>query len=596
MSSKASPRQTSSASPKAPSLPLENTKDALARWAPWVIVGLVALSFGRVIGNGMAPTDDRATIFGNPRMNNPDHAPELVGDGGLGWYWRHGDLALYVPVTYTIWFVLARLTWIKTPDESGMHLDPHIFHAVSLLLHIGNTLLVYRLLRKLLRYRQIDSAWPALAGALVYGLHPLQVESVAWTSGMKDLLYCGFSLAALLAYLRAVEPPGDEADHSLWKRRCSYLCGMIFMVIGMLCKPTAMVVPLLAFILDLLVLRRRLAKVILSTVPYMIAAIPLMIVAKIVQPGISVVSPPLWERPIVAGASLAFYLGKLIAPIHLAFDYGWRPLAMLQKSWFWWIAGIPLAIGIVLFQQRRRHPWLLVGVLVGLAALLPVLGLNPFHFQFFSTVADHYMVLAMLGPAIACAGMFSARGGQQKSSTVGVSAILFVILGSMSFRQLRHWHTDEDVIWQTLAVTPDSALGLDALGHYYESLGDMKSAEMEFIATRANPFFFTGTENLVHLYADTGQPKKAVAAFHQLLQINNRAPPELRSDYRNLPVTLAIEAIRAGHRTDVPVYLIEVARMWFAENFESWLGGASVRYLPTSSAIPALSGRWVHQT
>jgi hypothetical protein len=597
MSKKAFAKPAPDLPPELSALSVNRDQSAWTSRAPWLIVFLVALFFGRVITCGMSPTDDRITIFLNPRMNTIDHPPTIFSDSGAGYYWKHSELALYIPVTYTFWFLLARATYVETADDYGTHLDPHIFHAASLLLHTINTLLVYWLLRKLLRAGQVDRVWPAFAGALIYGLHPLQVESVAWLSGMKDLLYCGFSLGAILAYLRAVEPSADRANDARWKRSCGYFGGIVLMVIGMLCKPTAMVVPLLAFILDWLILRRRLAKVILCIIPYMIAAIPLMIVAKIVQPGINVVSPPpLWERPVVAGASLAFYLGRLIAPVRLAFDQGWRPSVMLQKNWFWWIAGIPAAVGVALFQLRNRRPWLLVGALISLAALLPVLGLNSFLFQFYSTVADHYMVLAMLGPAIAVAGLFSVRKGRPKPPTVVISALFFLTLGSMSFRQLHHWHTDEDVIWQMLAVSPDSALGHNTLGQYYESHNDMKSAEMQFIATQANPFFCNGTENLVHLYARTGEPKKAVAAFHQLLEINDRLPPQLRSDYRNLPVTLAIEAIRAGHRMDVPVYLWEMTRMWFAENFTSWLGGSSVKYLPMSYEVPGALERSPHQT
>jgi tetratricopeptide (TPR) repeat protein len=233
--------------------------------------------------------------------------------------------------------------------------------------------------------------------------------------------------------------------------------------------------------------------------------------------------------------------------------------------------------------------------LVSVAALLPVLGINPFHFQFFSTVADHYMVLAMLGPAIAVAGLLGAPGGRPKTLTLAVTAMFLVILGSLSFLQLRHWHTDEDIIWQTLAISPDSALAHNALGQYYESHDNMKAAEEQFIATQVNEFFFDGTVNLAHLYAYTGQAKKAIAAFHQLLAINDRLPPQVRSDYRNLPVTLAMEAIRAGHRMDVPVYLWEMTRMWLAENFASWLGGSSVKYLPISYEVPGALERSPHQ-
>jgi protein O-mannosyl-transferase len=564
-------------------LPVSNSAgepSALGRFAPWIIVVLIAVTFGRVIGQGITPADDRSTIFQNPRMNRADHAPSLTGDDGLGWYWKHGDLALYIPVAFTIWFLLAKATWVPTPDENGMHLDPRIFHGVSLLLHIANSLLVYWLLLKLLRIRRNRSHWPALAGALLYGLHPLQVEAVAWISGMKDLLYCGFGLGALLSYVRAIEPPRAIGGDARWIRWISYFGGILLMLLGMLCKPTAMVVPVLALALDWLIVKRGPAKAILSVLPYIVAAIPLMIVAKIVQPGIGVPTPPLWERPIVAGASLAFYLDKLALPRRMCFDYGWLPVEMLHKAWFWWIAMIPMIVLLVSISLWRWRPWLMVGFLIMTVALLPVLGLVPFHYQFFSTVADHYMVLAMLGPAIAVAGLLSCTRGSWQIPTIGIAAICLLGLAGRSFMQLGHWGTELDVLHQMVAVNPRSALGHNGLGGFYRSSGQWQKAAAEFKATQANPLYFNGTVNLARLYASVGEPRQAIAAFHQLLLIANRLPAQVRPNFYDMPNELAVIAAQSGHKLDVPLYFLEHAHLWFARHYESWLGGPVMKYLP----------------
>ena len=562
-------------------------ENAGERWTPWLIVVLLVLSFGRVVGGEFSPVDDGVSIFDNPLMNRPDHAPYIFGPRGVALYWQHTELSLYIPIPYTIWTLLAKATWVQTPDEFGTRLDPHVFHAVSLLLHIANTLLVYCLLQKLLRIHHVQFCWPALAGALIYGQHPLQVETVAWVCGMKDLLYCGFSLIALLAYIRAVEPPTPDSTGGIrWRRRISYIGGIVAMVIGMLCKPTAMVVPMLAFIIDLLILRRRFIKVAWCVLPYLIAAIPLMIVAKIVQPGIDVPTPPLWQRPIVAGASLAFYYGKLVAPVRLSFDYGWRPIEMLQRPWFWWLAAIAAMVAIVLFLLRRRSPWLLAGALVSVAALLPVLGLIPFDFQFFSTVADHYMVLAVLGPSIAVAGLLNSQTAMPRLPAIILIAVGSLILGSLSFFQLSHWRTAEDVAEQMVAVTPDSALGHYNLAMIYQAHSDFEDAKIEYIQTETNPFYYLGATNLTILCARMGDPKRAIEAYYKLLLIANRFPPATRPDTPITPYTLAVEANHYHHTADVPLYMLETARMWFAKNFESWLGGPLVKYLPKPYAVP----------
>jgi tetratricopeptide (TPR) repeat protein len=297
-------------------------------------------------------------------------------------------------------------------------------------------------------------------------------------------------------------------------------------------------------------------------------------------------TPPLWQRPIVAGASLAFYYGKLVAPVRLSFDYGWRPIEMLQRPWFWWLAAIAAMVAIVLFLLRRRSPWLLAGALVSVAALLPVLGLIPFDFQFFSTVADHYMVLAMLGPSIAVAGLLNSQTAMPRLPAIILIAVGSLILGSLSFFQLSHWRTAEDVAEQMVAVTPDSALGHYNLAMIYQAHSDFEDAKIEYIQTETNPFYYLGATNLTILCARMGDPKRAIEAYYKLLLIANRFPPATRPDTPITPYTLAVEANHYHHTADVPLYMLETARMWFAKNFESWLGGPLVKYLPKPYAVP----------
>src|SRR5205814_7538162 len=101
-----------------------------------------------------------------------------------------------------------------------------------------------------------------------------------------------------------------------------------------------------------------------------------------VQPSAGIPTAPFLQCPVVARASLAFYLWKLLVPAHFAFDYGWRPPIMLGKTWFWLIALVPAALALVLWVGRRRWPWLAAAGLVSVAALLPVLGLTPFLYQY----------------------------------------------------------------------------------------------------------------------------------------------------------------------------------------------------------------------
>src|SRR5262249_38527157 len=150
----------------------------------------------------------------------------------------------------------------------------------------------------------------------------------------------------------------------------------------------------------------------------------IFLVARIVQPSESQVAAlPLWARPFIAGDALAFYLYKLFVPMRLAMDYGRRPGVVLARGWIYaaWLGPWIICLGAL--RCRRRAPWLLAGFGIFVTALLPVLGLIPFNFQAYSTVANRYAYVAMLGPALALGGSL-ARTRHRAACGLAVAVVL----------------------------------------------------------------------------------------------------------------------------------------------------------------------------
>jgi hypothetical protein len=354
----------------------------------------------------------------------------------------------------------------------------------------------------------------------------MQVEAVAWTSGMKDLLYAALSLAALVLYVRAVQ---EKPRNPL---RCAvYWLGAACVVVGMLCKPTAMVTPMVATVLDRMILGRRWRDVARSIWPWFIAIVPLAVVAKIVQSGQEVMSPPVWERPVVAGASLAFYLGKLVAPVRFTFDYGWEPVVMLRKGWFWGIAVIPVVLAGVLWWRRRRWAWPPASGMVSVVALLPVLGLVPFQFQKSSTVADHYAYLAMLGPAMVAAWGLSRLSVQHWRAAVGVWVMILVTLGALSIHQLGYWRTEVSILERNLELTPHKSIGHNALGILYQMRNDYPRAEAAFRqAIALDSDFVSPRVSLGNIHSFQGRTDDAIPQIEALIDLQRRLPPDQRQD------------------------------------------------------------------
>lgn len=428
----------------APALPVPYTERrdwALpASWACGLIVVAVLLTFAGVCGHEFVPWDDDYTIEHNDRIQHPSGQ-------NLLYYWRHPYMDLYVPVTYTAWTVLAVISRAIT----GGRLDARVFHTASVLIHSGNALLVFGLLRRCLK-----RVWPAAIGALLFALHPLQVETVAWTSGMKDLLCATFSLLALGGYVRAVAPAEpDEQGPSAGTRRLNYALGMAAMLAGMLCKPTAMVTPMLAAIVDRFVLRRSWHRVAVSIAPWVAMAVPCIVWTKLCQPAGYLRTTALWTRPLIAADALAFYLFKLVLPLRLTFDYGRTPWRALDSHWAYFSWQLPALVAAGLFFYRRRVGPLIAAGLLLVAGVAPVLGFSVFDFQMMSTVADHYLYLAMLGPALAAAwGVSRIPVGGRWPLAAATAAL--ALLAVRAANQARYWSDGRTLFFHGLDVNPES--------------------------------------------------------------------------------------------------------------------------------------------
>lgn len=192
-------------------------------------------------------------------------------------------------------------------------------------------------------------------------MHPLQVEAVAWVTGLKDVLCGCLSLVAVWQYVEYVrgseEAAGSLGRDSAQRARRHYAWATGAFMLALVAKPTAVIVPLVAWILDVWGWQRAWR----TRVPALLAwggmALLWSIVTSHIQPATAlVVTPPLWARPLIAGDAITFYLAKLVVPIWLAPDYGRSPEVVLTQSWLW-LSGLgPWGLAVVLWWQRTRVP------------------------------------------------------------------------------------------------------------------------------------------------------------------------------------------------------------------------------------------------
>ena len=217
-------------------------------------------------------------------------------------------------------------------------------------------------------------------------------------------------------------------------------------------------------------------------------SVPCIVITRIVQPGIGQIA--WWTRPFIALDALAFYLSKLFWPASLGIDYGRSPSYVMQHGDLRWTWILPAGIAGALWVTRRRSRGFIAGAAICVAALLPVLGFIPFDFQYYSTVADHYLYLPMLGVAVCAAWLltqlqcrFSANADitsehSRSSRLIPLFAILvLLVLSAKSRLQTQYWRDSHALFTHALAVNPSSFLACNNLAGAYFAAGDISSAE-----------------------------------------------------------------------------------------------------------------------
>lgn len=520
--------------------------DWQAPLAALVLVGVTVATMNRVTSHPFSWWDDQVTIHQNPMYNPP--SGEKIRSA-----WTTPQAGLYVPLTYTYWGALAHAAEMKDADVYGVHLDARVFHTASLILHLATALVVFSILNLLCRH-----VWAALAGAMLFALHPLQVETVAWASGAKDLL-CGLlGLCAVYLYVLHAQ--------SIAQRRWVYFAGSALMLLlAMLAKPSAMVIPLITIAIDRLILRRTWRMGLRDSGILLALTIPLAVVARIVQVAPEGVGAVWWQRPLVAGDALAFYLYKLILPVGMGPDYGRRPSVLMEMGNGLWIYAawlIPVALTVLVWRWRQRSPWLAASWIIFVLGVLPVLGFTPFMFQYMSSVADHYLYLSMLGPALALTWILKL--GVQRVTfprpvfTGAATTAALALLALRSADQLTIWQSEESLWSHNLAVSKDSFVGpmnLAAhLGRQSRILAERAQAlrergrneeaqqalsqrrekleravELLEVAVTIKPTYSTAHHNAYLNYMRLGRPEKALQHLDSLLAINANAPAEVQS-------------------------------------------------------------------
>ena len=463
------------------------------RRAPWIgvfaLVALTAATYLPALRNGFI-WDDDDHLTQNPAMTAPD---------GLRQIWSSLAVSRYYPLTLTSFWLQRRL-W---------GLNPLPYHAINISFHAANAVLVFLLLRRL----NVCAAW---AAAALWAVHPVNVESVAWITELKNTQSGLFFFASLLCFLRYDEQP----------TRSWYTASVLCFVAALLSKPSTVILPgvLLLYIWWQRGRWQRLDFVRTSPFFALAAGMSLLTISeqgRHVQGAASNDwSLRLAERCLVAGKVLWFYAAKLLWPHNLAFIYPrWEIRTNSVAAW------LPLAsalvVGLALTHLRRR-PWArhcLLGLGCFALALFPVLGFfNVYYFRF-SFVADHFNYLASVALlALTAAGVTAFI--QQRMLQAVVALVVLLIFSAFSWQRVDVFHSDETLWQDTLRKNPDAFIAHNNLGTILREKGQYVEAIAHWQdASRISPNAWQPHMNSGKLFLDTGNYQEAVVEFREALRL-----------------------------------------------------------------------------
>lgn len=415
-----------------------------------VIACVISLSFIPIFSNSSYVWDDIPNITENKHLKPV--SVQSVSD-----YWKNPFLKLYVPLTYTAWSVIWQTVSCIVPQDPGYQIHARVLHMTNLLFHILNTILLFLIILRL-----TGGAFAACLGAILFGIHPVQVESVAYITEFRTLLACFFSFLSIHQYLVDHVKNLPEAGYNLRKSR-HYFFSLVFFSLALLSKPVSAVVPLFLLIINHFFFHKDLRSNLIDLLPWIILTVPIIITTKYVQPNTSLeYVPPFRLRPFIVFDTATFYLLKLFYPNLLGIDYARTPEFVLSQWWGYlsWI--ISFGLLAILWFFRRKYPLYLACFLLFLAGFLPVSGIVPFIFQIFSTVTDRYLYLSMMGPAIAAAVFI-----QKEKNLIHLTPVFFIsaLLMMTTFVQTQTWNNGLTLYTHALKVNPMSYWSLNNLAN-----------------------------------------------------------------------------------------------------------------------------------
>lgn len=499
--------------------------------ASFCIIALTLIAYIPAMQGGYIWDDDHYV------HNNPN----LTSVGGLARIWAEPKASpQYYPLVFTT-FWLEHAVW---------GVNPLGYHVVNVLLHSASAILLFGILKRL-------SIPGAFLAAMVFAIHPVHVESVAWITERKNVLSGVFYLAAAYLYVSRFLPDGkDTANHRTVAR---YLVMLGLFVCALFSKTVAASWPAAMLLIEWWKCGRIERASWRRMVPYFATGLCAgLVTAWIEKDHVGAVGPEFifssGERCLIAGRAVWFYLGKLLWPYPLIFIYPrWHLNTGAVSQIAWPVAAVLLVVFLYGIRSRIGRGPLVTALFFG-GTLLPALGFVNVYPMRYSFVADHFQYLASIGPIVLISAVCAVLAQRRwvAGSIAGVA--LVATLGSLTWNQGRLYANEEHLWRETLRQNSGAWIAMNNIAYAMGMRGELDAAVVMLNdAVRLNPNFAEGRSNLGAFLLQRGDVGNAIGHLQEAVRLE----PNLSDAHGNLGVAL----LHSGRQDEAIRSLREAVRL-----------------------------------
>jgi len=453
--------------------------------------------------------DDDQYLLANPLVRNPSAESA----------WRFLTEVRRPSTVKGYYQPLAMISLMLDTAMGGRPDDIRPYHRTSLALHAANTVLVIVLV-----YMLFGQPWIAAMVGLLFGLHPLTVEPIAWVGERKTMLASFFALGCVNVYVRYARRGG-------WARYAG--CAALY-VLALLAKPTSTPLPVLLVLLDFWPLGRLTRRSLVEKIPLFVIGGASAIVTMISQSQFAPMPVPgdypALRVPLILCHNIVFYLFKIVWPVDLSVHYAYPKLALSDPMVLAGVVGTCALVPALVISLRWTRA-LLTGCLIFFVVALPTMGLVGFTIVLTS---DKYAYLPSVGLLLAAAwALCRAEGGvvpigRPTPRQIGVLAVVLALAG-LEARATRHtlakWSDTEGLYRHTIELDPGALRAYNNLALTLADKGRLDEAIDTYRqALRVDPKYPLAHKNLAATLAQLGRLDQAIAHYTRALELEPDQP------------------------------------------------------------------------